>query len=197
MRCLAIACVVAACGDSGSGPPVDALGEELVGACDGLVRTIAGETGTHLPSGSNIEWSTNPPATGSHYPQWAGWDRSYENLNRGNWLHNAEHGGVILLWNCPDGCQDVVDQLLESARGASADPTCAAPVTKRVIVARDLLLPETVQVAAVAWNAYYTASCFDPYVATFLRERYRRGPEDTCADGVPFGGVPITPELAE
>ncbi|MGE0398384.1 MAG: DUF3105 domain-containing protein, partial [Kofleriaceae bacterium] len=119
--------------------------------------------------------------------------RSYENLNRGNWVHNAEHGGVILLWNCPDGCQDVVDQLLDVARNANPDSSCTAPVTKRVIVARDLLLPEGVQVAAVAWNAYYTASCFDPYVATFLRGRYRKGPEDTCADGVPFGGVPIGP----
>ncbi len=193
MKRVVLLAILAACGDDGTGVPVDATGEELVGACDGVVRTIAGQSGTHLASGTNIEWSTNPPATGPHYPAWAGWDRSYENLNRGNWLHNAEHGGVILLWNCPDGCQDVVDQLLDVARNATPDTSCTAPITKRVIVARDLLLSETVQVAAVAWNAYYTASCFDPYVATFLRERYRRAPEDTCADGLPFGGVSIEP----
>jgi hypothetical protein len=193
MNRAALLVALAACGDNVDGIGVDATGEELVGACDGVVRTIEARGGTHVPSGFDIEFSTNPPATGAHYPQWAGWDRSYENLNRGNWLHNAEHGGVILLWNCPDGCQDVVDQLLDIARNANPDPSCTAPITKRVIVARDLLLPETVQVAAVAWNAYYTASCFDPYVATFMRERYRRAPEDTCADGVPFGGVRIEP----
>ena len=61
-----------------------------------------------------------------------------------------------------------------------------------MIVGADPLLPDGVQVAAVAWNAFYTASCLDPYVATFVRERYRRGPEDICADGLPFGGVRIT-----
>ena len=193
MKRAALFLALVACGDDGAGPPTDATGEVLVGGCDGVMHTIPNEPGTHTVSGANIEWSTNPPATGSHYPAWAGWDRSYENLNRGNWLHNAEHGGVILLWNCPDGCQDVVDNLLDVTRNANPDSSCTAPITKRVIVARDLLLPETVQVAAVAWNAYYTASCFDPYVATFMRERYRRGPEDTCADGLPFGGVPIEP----
>lgn len=184
---------IAACGDDGSGITPDATGEVPVGGCDGVLHTIAGEPGIHMSSGSNIDWSTNPPATGAHYPQWAGWDRLYENLDRGNWVHNAEHGGVILLYNCPDGCSDVVDQLLDVSRNAGADPLCTAPVTKRVIIARDLLLPAEVQVAAVAWNTYYTASCFDPYVATFARERYGRGPERTCADGVPFGGVPVDP----
>lgn len=193
MKGVAILVALAACGDNSTGSPADASGETPVGACDGVVHTVPNETGAHMPSGTNIEWSTNPPATGAHYPQWAGWDRSYDNLNRGNWLHNAEHGGVILLWNCPTGCPEVVDQLLDVARNANPDSTCTAPITKRVIVARDLLLPETVQVAAVAWNAYYTASCFDPYVGTFMRERYRHAPEDTCADGVPFGGVPIEP----
>jgi hypothetical protein len=193
MKRVLVVLALAACGDDGSGITPDATGELLVGACDGVLHTVRGEPGIHMLDGTNIEWSSNPPATGAHYPQWAGWDRSYLNLNRGNWMHNAEHGGVILLWNCPDGCQDVVDQLIDVARNASSDPTCTSPVTKRVIIARDLLLPETVQVAAVAWNTYYTASCFDPYVATFVHEHYRRGPEDTCAEGAPFGGVPIEP----
>jgi hypothetical protein len=81
--------------------------------------------------------------------------------------------------------------LVAVARDAAPDDTCTAPVTKRIIIAADPLLPEGTQVAAVAWNTYYTASCYDPYVATFIRTRYRHGTEDTCAEGVPFGGVPI------
>lgn len=181
---------LAACGDDGgTDEPMDLP----VGACDGVLHSIPGETGVHMPAGTTIEWSSNPPATGPHFPSWAGWDRHYAVLERGYWMHNAEHGGVILLYNCPTGCPEVVDALLDVARDAASDDTCSAPVTKRIIVAADPLLPEGTQVAAVAWNTYYTASCFDPYVTTFVRSRYRHGTEDTCADGVPFGGVRIEP----
>ena len=54
-----------------------------------------------------IEWSSNPPATGSHYWVWARWNRAYTDpVPRGHYVHNLEHGGVVLLYNCPDGCAD-------------------------------------------------------------------------------------------
>lgn len=171
----------------------DGPGTRSVGACDGMVTDVPGEAGVHVPAGSTIEWSTNPPATGAHYPTWAGWDRHYIDLPRGTWMHNAEHGGVMLLYNCPAGCPEDVDQLLEVARAAPADPTCDAPVTKRIILTSDPLLPDGVQIAAVAWNTFYTASCFDGYLQTFVDTHLRHGPEDTCADGVPIGGAPINP----
>lgn len=179
---------LAACGDDGG---VDEPMEMPVGECDGVLHSIPEESGAHMPAGTSIEWLSNPPATGAHFPSWAAWDRIYESLERGYWLHNAEHGGVILLYNCPLGCPDVVDELVAVARDAAPDDTCTAPVAKRVLIAKDPLLPEGTQVAAVAWNRYYTASCFDEYVATFVRTQYRHAPEDTCASGVPFGGVPI------
>ncbi len=186
----ALALVLAACGDDGgTEEPMDLP----VGGCDGVLHSVPGEVGAHVPVGTTIEWSSNPPATGPHWPSWAGWGRMYETLERGYWMHNAEHGGVILLHNCPDGCPEVVDALVTVVREADVDETCTAPVTKRMIIAADPLLPAGTQVAAVGWNTYYTASCYDPYVVSFVRSRYRHGPEDTCADGIPFGGVRIEP----
>ncbi|HEY4056518.1 MAG TPA: DUF3105 domain-containing protein [Kofleriaceae bacterium] len=179
--------VLSACGTDGADEPT----ETMVSPCDGVLHQVPGEPGVHMPQGTAIEWSSNPPATGAHYPVWAGWDRSYTSLERGYYVHNLEHGGIVLLYNCPDGCPDVVAQLEQDVRDATPDPTCAAPVTKRMIIVPDPLLPEGVQVAADAWNTYYTASCYDPYVKTFMRTHYRHGPEDTCGDGIPFGGVPI------
>jgi hypothetical protein len=160
--------------------------------CDGVIHGVPGEAGLHVPVGSPIEGSTNPPATGKHYPVWARWNRHYTSLERGYWLHNAEHGGIVLLYRCPEGCPDVVDALLDVARAFPADGSCEAPVRNRVIVVADPLLPQEVQVAAVGWNSFYTASCFDPYVGTFAAARYRKGPEDICADGVDRGGTLIT-----
>jgi hypothetical protein len=31
----------------------------------------------------------------------------------GYWVHNLEHGAVVLLYRCPDGCPDLVAQLRE------------------------------------------------------------------------------------
>lgn len=177
------AALVAGCAD----PAPPAL------ACDGVIRTVSGEPGVHVPIGTSVEWSTNPPVTGMHYPIWAAWDRHYTALDRGYWVHNAEHGGIVLLYRCPEGCPDVVDALLDVARSLPADASCAAPVRGRLIVAADPLLPPEVQVAVVGWNAYYAASCFDPYARTFAAARYRRGPEDTCAEGANLGGAPIEP----
>jgi hypothetical protein len=121
----------------------------------------------------------------------AKWDAHYTSLDRGYWVHNAEHGGVILLYRCPEGCPDVVDALLDVARALAPDGSCQAPVRNRVLVVADPLLPPDVQVAAVGWNATYTASCFDAYVGTFADDRYNRGPEDTCLDGASLGSAPL------
>jgi hypothetical protein len=181
----AVGGVGAGCADSDPGP--------IPLACDGVIRDVPGEPALHVPVGSPIEWSTNPPATGMHFGVWAKWDHHYPALDRGFWLHNAEHGGIILLYRCPDGCPDVVDALLDLAGTFAGDPACAAPVRNRLIVAADPLLPAEVQVAAVGWNATYTASCFDPYIRTFAAARYRKGPEDLCTDGASLGGTFIDP----
>jgi hypothetical protein len=176
--------LAAACGDDG---------EPLVLECDGVVTQVPDEVGLHVPIGSSIQWSTNPPATGMHYPMWARWGRHYTALDRGFWVHNAEHGGVVMLYNCPGGCPDVESQLIGAARSFAGDRGCAAPVRNRLLIVADPLLPPDVQVAAVAWDAIYTASCFDPYLLTFTREHYNHAPEDVCADGLALGGTPIDP----
>lgn len=169
------------------------MSTQSVGGCDGELTLIANEKGIHVPVGSPVEWSTNPPATGMHYPVWAQWDREYAMLDRGFWVHNAEHGGIILLYRCDAGCPDVVASLRTSARAVAVDPKCEAPIRNRVILTADPLLPDGVQVAAVGWNRIYTASCFDPYVDTFARESINRGPEDLCTEGASLNGTFIDP----
>jgi hypothetical protein len=165
----------------------------LMLACDGAVTDVPGEPGIHVAIGTTIEWSSNPPATGMHYPVWAKWDQHYASLDRGYYVHNAEHGGVVFLYNCPTGCPDVVGQLIDAARTFSADSSCDAPVRNRLMVVADPALPAEVQVAAVAWNAVYTAGCYDPFLLTFARNHYNKGPEDLCRDGIELGGTFIDP----
>ncbi|MCW5808149.1 MAG: DUF3105 domain-containing protein [Deltaproteobacteria bacterium] len=164
-----------------------------VGACDGTQTRVEDELGVHVPIGSAIEWSTNPPVTGPHFPIWAAWDREYTELPRGHYVHNLEHGGIVLAYNCPDGCPDVVEKLRTIVREFDADVLCNAPVRNRFVVTGDPLLPAGVQVAALSWDAMWTGGCFDPYVRTFAGTHYRRAPEDLCVDGANLGGTLIVP----
>ncbi|MEO8548466.1 MAG: DUF3105 domain-containing protein [Kofleriaceae bacterium] len=163
------------------------------GHCDGMVDSVPSEPGTHVDPGTAIDWSTNPPVTGTHYSIWGGYDRTYSQLERGFYLHNAEHGAVVFLYNCPGGCPDTVAALEDVVRGMQTDPACTAPVRQRALVTGDPLLPAGVTVAAVAWDNYYTASCADGYLATFASNHYGFGPEDFCDDGANFGGTMIDP----
>lgn len=181
-----LASVMIACG----APP--ATGPIHVGGCDGLETPIANEPGIHVNIGTPIVFSSNPPATGKHYPVWAAYDRSYTALDRGFWLHDAEHGAIILLYNCgTTPCPDIASGLAAIVDGMDGDPSCVAPVRNRALIASDPLLPDGVTVAAVAWDVTYTATCIDPYLHVFASEHYNHGPEDLCDDGASLGGTPI------
>jgi hypothetical protein len=51
-----------------------------------------------------IDYAVVPPAGGPHNECWTDWGVHDEPVPDDNWVHNLEHGGVALLWNCPDGC---------------------------------------------------------------------------------------------
>ena len=105
-------------------------------------------------------------------------------------MHSAEHGGVVLLHRCAD-CPDVVDDLAAVIRALPADPHCVAPIRTRTLVVLDPLLPPDVTVAAVAWGAFYTATCVDDALAAFVVEHYGEAGENTCHDGLPLGGAAL------
>ena len=68
----------------------------------------------HIPEGgSHAPYNSSPPTSGWHYENWASWGIKNEPLPPELFIHNMEHGGVILHYNCPDGCPDEIDQMSE------------------------------------------------------------------------------------
>ncbi len=171
-------------------PAVDAGPVTMAAGTCGMQTIVPSEPGIHVAPGTPITWSTNPPATGEHYAVWAQFDRSYTSLDRGYWLHDAEHGAIVLLYNCPTDCPDVVAGLIGVAQRMAIDHGCTLPIRHRAIVAADPLIPT--QVGAVAWDVSYTATCVDAaYLDAFAHDHYEMGPEDFCTDGAALGGTPI------
>ncbi|HEU0035656.1 MAG TPA: DUF3105 domain-containing protein [Kofleriaceae bacterium] len=186
MRRLAVALLwLAACSDSPGPRP---LHYEL-GTC-GVVDIHDEEAGLHVAQGTPIEYSTNPPSSGKHYPIWAAWDRTYASLDRGFWVHNAEHGAVVLLHRGTS--TELEAGLADAVRAFPDDAMCEAPVRNRALVVADPLLPDGVDVAAVAWGVTYTATCVDPdALLEFHADFYARAPENLCDEGASLGGVLI------
>ncbi len=74
-------------------------GVPLEGACeppDGAV-VVQNEGWEHKNDPVDHVYASNPPASGPHYPVWAGWGVHEDVVERGQWVHNLEHGGIVLL----------------------------------------------------------------------------------------------------
>jgi Protein of unknown function (DUF3105) len=160
----------------------------MTGPCDAVVREFPTLTPTHVATGTEVMYSSNPPSSGSHYPVWAAF-RVYDMpVDRRYYVHNMEHGGVVFLYKCAlvsgAGCPEVVRGLQSAIDAMKADEKCTAPLRVRAVLTPDPLLDTPVAIAA--WGATYTAKCVDPpSIAKFVSEHYARGPEDFCTEGQP------------
>lgn len=170
--------------DSGFVPVVDA------GPCGVTTAQVPVTSALHVEQGSALTHASNPPAGGDHYPFWTSWGVHDTPVPRGNWIHNLEHGGVALLYRCPDraSCPELAAKIEALAASLPQDPVCEAefpPIRNRVVVTPDPELPEGVEVAAAAWGYTLVARCFDESaLRTFYLERHGRAPENFCTDGV-------------
>lgn len=98
-----------------------ALGYVLLTAVKGSIaeqvgREMPKEAAQHVPEGTDIQHRTTPPSSGAHYGSSRPWGFYEEEVPSGYWVHNLEHGGIALLYNCPQGCQELVDQIKELPR---------------------------------------------------------------------------------
>jgi hypothetical protein len=165
--------------------------------CEVTITTeIPLETATHVEVCTDLDYPTNPPSGGPHWGVWAAFGTYNVPVPREMYVHNMEHGGVLLLHHCEGACPDVLEALDDARMVATGDPKCLqvpGGPTERVIVTPD---PELdVPLAAAAWGATYRATCIDPVsLRDFVKKRYDKGPESTCAQGKlvgdPDGGAP-------
>src|SRR5690242_7879668 len=56
-------------------------------------------------------YNSTPPTSGPHLPYIAPWGIHTEPIPDQLQVHNLEDGGVLVQYNCPDGCPDLVGKL--------------------------------------------------------------------------------------
>ena len=84
-------------------------------------RAAVAQPGVSLPDQGNRHvqtlnepippYNSEPPTSGPHLPYVAPWGIHTEPIPRPLQVHNLEDGGVMVQYNCADGCPDLVAKL--------------------------------------------------------------------------------------
>ena len=82
-------------------------------------QPVVGETtyptqgNLHIPLGttSSVPYNSVPPTSGPHYENLAAWGIQTENARYEHLIHNLEDAGVVIYYQCEDGCPEMVAEL--------------------------------------------------------------------------------------
>jgi hypothetical protein len=159
------------------------------GVCNAVPQSFTGLGQTHVAECSPIDYPDSPPAGGDHYPIWAAFQAFPFPVPRGYWVHDLEHGAVVYSYNCPNDCAGEVAQVSALIDALPFDPECDPSMPRRVVLTPDPLLD--VRWGLSAWGHTVRADCVDSdRFRQFYLNHFGRGPEQLCAPGSDFGGVP-------
>ncbi len=77
------------------------------------VFSSQGNTHIETNSPSPLAYNSTPPTSGPHYGNLVAWNTFREPQRYEHLLHNLEDGGVIIYYQCSEGCPDIVKGLNE------------------------------------------------------------------------------------
>lgn len=143
-------------------------------ACGGICGTdeVPALSRTHVEG--EVAYVASPPAGGDHDACWAPWAASATELRPENWVHNLEHGGIVLLY-APDASAEDIDALTGFLDSHPAGRVVVTPYADGMDLAG-------ARFAAVAWEHRLMLGCVDlDAIGAFYDTWSGRGPEDTMS----------------
>ena len=137
-------------------------------------QSLPADPREHVPVGAGVSYRTNPPASGPHYDQWIPRGGFFTDPQpSGLWIHNLEHGYIVVLYNCSTDCPDLVAQL----RGFyEAAPNASGFGYRKLVVTPYREMSQ--RLVAVAWARMEQYDEFDQdRLMRFYRAWVNKGPE--------------------
>src|SRR4051812_30001264 len=64
------------------------------------VTGIPVASANHIADCAHVKYDTNPPSGGNHWPFWAAYKKYGATVPREMYVHDLEHGGVVLSFKC-------------------------------------------------------------------------------------------------
>lgn len=135
-------------------------------------RQMPEEGREHVPEGTPISYRNSPPTSGPHYLRTVRWEVYDVPVPEGYWVHNLEHGDVVILYYCPQGCPELVSQLKELFRSLAK----GKPEALKLVVTPYPNLKT--RLAVLAWNWIDELEEFDrERLLRFYQAHVGQGPE--------------------
>ncbi|MBI5876439.1 MAG: DUF3105 domain-containing protein [Chloroflexi bacterium] len=169
----AIAAAVMA-GTAAQSAPATAAAATPNGDLVGKEVAVPNMGGTHIAVGQPHQaYNSIPPTSGPHFDTAAAWDTPADKtLPPEQWVHNLEHSGVVALYNCPQGCPDLLAKL-EGFRRTGVRSKFG--YVKLLVQPYDQLANK---LTLVAWNFYLKLDDYDEAaVRAFFVAHQDKGPE--------------------
>jgi len=146
----------------------------------------------HVSLGSFVRYALCPPASGKHFnaqgegPVRPGFYGPDDEAPPEGWIHNLEHGGLVVLYRCTDGdsgCADAAQTAMKEFYASFPNsPICNLPAgSVGPIIARfdEMKWPY----AALVWGQVLPLDTFDAQLVRdfFAQQGERSNPEPLCA----------------
>jgi hypothetical protein len=129
-----------------------------------------------VPDDVPITYTANPPDEGlyheTYYPRYG---LTQQGLSPAIWVHNLAHGEIVLLYNCPAGCPDVVAQAQELQANLRPSRDAHGPGARVIITSYEQM---DYPLAVLAWGALLPLGHFDrEQIEQFYEDHVDRGVE--------------------
>ncbi len=129
----------------------------------------------HLPAGQPYDfYNSNPPTSGPHAPQPAPWGVQGQPIPKEVPIHNMEHGGVVIWYDCSAGAAPLDEAQCQQLRDELADITSSKVGEGKLV----LMVPYDSMDRRIALTAWRTLDAFDEFdgqrVQAFIASYERR-----------------------
>ena len=76
-------------------------------------KSFADQGNAHIQTAAepHVPYNSDPPTSGPHLPYIAPWGVHHQPIPRELQVHNLEDGGVVVQYNCAQGCPELVEKL--------------------------------------------------------------------------------------
>jgi hypothetical protein len=156
----------------------------------------------HIPAGEFVRYTFCPPASGSHInqtgegPVQARFYGPDDAVGPQGWIHNLEHGSLVVLYKCENGaCDDAIQtQLKQFASDFPPSPVCQVARGKiGPVIARFEQMPANY--AALVWGRvlYLDTLDTDEILRFYAEEGERTNPEPQCSGASPSPSPSASP----
>jgi hypothetical protein len=134
---------------------------------------------THIPSSEIWPYKNYPPTSGPHYgaPDGPAAWQTIATMQEGTFIHNLEHGGIVILYNCPSGQE--CDKLKSDLTNYVENRAPVEPVFKEVkLVMSPYSRDMKKKVALLSWGWIQFLDGYDEKAITrFYEIHVNQGPE--------------------